>query len=364
MYSNSAVCRELNPSPIELSGQIPGRATIFDAHETVRDVHVQLSGRISVGKWNMRQKAGNTASSGYEVKLLYKLYVTAQTIFYSIRREQRTPTVYSDLVDITAVILLANPAHQTALHERKKLVEARVIRADDELELLGLLQASKSHAKESILWAHRRWLLNEVGDSGIGRISCHTLRQEFTAVFRAAEVYPRNYYAWSHWRFCVDALLDTLTVGITDDRLHLLLEQYDQLSLWVEQHISDYSAAHHLTNLVALVCRLDGGLGASTESRISPASAFDHVTTLLSRYPSHESLWACARTVVQLESDEITQEEMMKSLRELSDVNNSWSRLSLAWISQLPTTSDARGAFLCAKSCLPMTNRDGTSYTS
>ncbi|KAF7428708.1 hypothetical protein PC9H_007937 [Pleurotus ostreatus] len=80
-------------------------------------------------------------------KLLYKLYVTAQTIFYSIRREQRTPTIYSDLVDITAVILLANPAHQTALHERKKLVEARVIRADDELELLGLLQASKSHAK-------------------------------------------------------------------------------------------------------------------------------------------------------------------------------------------------------------------------
>ncbi|KAG5220433.1 hypothetical protein IMY05_C4590000200 [Salix suchowensis] len=52
-----------------------------------------------------------------------------------------------------------------------------------------------------------------------------------------------------------------LTVGITDDHLHLLLEQYDQLCLWTEQHISDYSAAHHLTNLVALVCRLNGGLG-------------------------------------------------------------------------------------------------------
>lgn len=302
---------------------------------------------------------------GVPQKLLYKLYVTAQTIFYSTRREQRTPTIYSELVDITAIILLANPAHQTALHERKKLVEARVIRACDELELLGLLQATKSHAKESILWAHRRWLLNEVGGSGIGWISCDTLRQEFTAVFRAAEVYPRNYYAWSHWRFCVDALLDALTVGITDDHLHLLLEQYDQLCLWIEQHISDYSAAHHLTNLVALVYRLDGGLGASTESRISPASAFDHVTTLLSRHPSHESLWACARTVVQLESDEIAREKMMKRLRELSGVNNSWSRLSLAWISQLPTTSDARGAFLCAKSCPPTgTNRGGTSHTS
>ncbi|KAF9501426.1 hypothetical protein BDN71DRAFT_1438997 [Pleurotus eryngii] len=293
---------------------------------------------------------------GVPQKLLYKLYVTAQTIFYSTRREQRTPTIYSELVDITAIILLANPAHQTALHERKKLVEARVIRACDELELLGLLQATKSHAKESILWAHRRWLLNEVEDSGIGQISCDILRQEFTAVFRAAEVYPRNYYAWSHWRFCVDAVLDTLTVGITDDHLHLLLEQYDQLCLWTEQHISDYSAAHHLTNLVALVCRLNGGLGASTESRISPALAFDHVTTLLSRYPSRESLWTCVRTIVQLESDESTRKKMIESQRQLSSANNSWSRLSLAWISQLPTASDARGTFLCAKSCPPVTS--------
>lgn len=257
---------------------------------------------------------------GIPKKVLYSLYMAATALYKrSSSSSASLSDVVPDLKASTSVILLVNPAHQTAMNARKRLIEADLLSPVKELEYTEVLvRGSSDCAKQSILWDHRRWIFRRVyllinpvlclsnteyaGDvapSAFPRIPPDVIRKELAVARQACERYPRNYHAWTHWRYAMDTVFSALSVPDSNcqDYADIIAEESKYIHHWVEQHISDYSAVHHLAALVR--CRENltvppprsfGGPDAT--------SLVDHALSLITSYPSHESLWMYLRVAV------------------------------------------------------------------
>ncbi|EJD54997.1 protein prenylyltransferase [Auricularia subglabra TFB-10046 SS5] len=210
---------------------------------------------------------------GVPKKALYQAYLDACRVFGAPG---------GDILRATAVILLANPAHSTALNARKKLVMKA--QRDPRLELVytASLLSEQQASKSSFLWHHRRWLLHSLyttdkapfSDDLEARndIPRDVLQSELELAERACEVYPRNYFAWKHRRYCARHLAD-------------LTQELDTIHNWLDRHVSDYSAVHHVCTIV----RPGAPAGLVTKN-------FDHALSLVAAYPGHETLWLFLRT--------------------------------------------------------------------
>ncbi|EMD33115.1 hypothetical protein CERSUDRAFT_98721 [Gelatoporia subvermispora B] len=262
---------------------------------------------------------------GVPEKLLYKAYMSSIPLLMQSRHCTSTsPTVSSadlsqeDLASSTAIILLANPAHQTAINARKRLVESSVLDPRDELGYITALLAVRSCAKQTIIWTYRRWLLLRVHgsypssrsstgfqkeDSLLGlTMPVESWRHEFNVISRACETYPRNYFAWSHRHLCIEALcaLSLEQPDKTKDNLYILTEEFTFVKRWVELHVSDYSAMQYL-------CILHSTIQSTTKQhpteRYIYADDADtdlvaHACTLIDTYPDHEALWLYLRAAM------------------------------------------------------------------
>jgi protein prenyltransferase alpha subunit repeat containing protein 1 len=236
-------------------------------------------------------------------------------------------TTIVDLCSSSVVILLANPGHQTALNTRKRLIQQGRLDAQQELTIIAaMLGGVRDCSKQSILWHHRQWLFHHLNGKDIHpqsargsgdlafHIPVHVLQNEFDIISPACELYPRNYYAWSHWQFCLRALVESITASnlpTSDDlseRALLILREYGRLRRWIECHISDHTAVHHLCMLV--LCIHDPNLrkvlsttpssGKDTGGVVDPVACLDHARSLVISYPDHETLWMYLRGAFHL----------------------------------------------------------------
>jgi protein prenyltransferase alpha subunit repeat containing protein 1 len=260
---------------------------------------------------------------GIPKKVLYTLYTVAIALFETSKSVPKICQASSSLM------LLTNPAHQSALNARKSLVQNGYISVDKELAFTqALLRASSDCAKQSILWDHRRWLFKQlyppIQPTAVVQMPHHRtrkwtsaqglqlfpliplsdIRREFGIIRGACDKYPRNYHAWSHWHFIVDVAYVLLSAyNDYPQYLDVLADEFITLHHWVNQHVSDHTAIHHLCNISQvfydLECRYPSRLIDKLSGVSSPNSLLaEHALILTTSYPSHESLWMYMRRVV------------------------------------------------------------------
>ncbi|KAI0645285.1 hypothetical protein C8Q79DRAFT_1119992 [Trametes meyenii] len=308
---------------------------------------------------------------GVPQKLAYKAFLDSVPVFRRCRAHlllprspaSETRLAIEDMLASSAVLLLVNPAHQSALNVRRQLVLDGALAAERELRFVAALLTMREGAKQSGLWHHRRWLLHRVfpsrphgesvltsgsvgqplngeeeawaGPRGDGEdafwgvdLSPDGFRVELAVVQRACEVYPRNCHAWAHRYLCAEALAAALAVpggaGVGERAFaEVWREERACVRVWIERHVADYSAAQY-------ACRLDGleaafrrrlgssisklesgdGLGVDVGAVLPEVGEGEregereescaHAWTLVRAYPAHESLWLYLRGALAL----------------------------------------------------------------
>ncbi|KAL5483222.1 hypothetical protein ACEPAI_8452 [Sanghuangporus weigelae] len=311
---------------------------------------------------------------GVPEKALYKTYMASVKAIgnpSSYRRKAlQTTSRDSDeslrALELTSVILLANPAHQSALNIRKAIVldmysdsmeEEDGLRkaCSAELEFMTSLLSVKQCSKVSMLWHHRRVLLTCIFSSDPKRFDADlnktirnsftddnfisgvelpdsALQAEFDLTSRACEVYPRNYFAWSHRWLCFQSCFNSYTrlcsqSSSRSTRLEpshalpammniekLISSEISNVKFWIERHISDCSAVDYICRIAEALennnyphTRFHSGSLPSSDDDVSSESSrnyvlqlLQHALSLVQSYPSHDSLWLYLRRTLQM----------------------------------------------------------------
>ncbi|KAI4294599.1 hypothetical protein K525DRAFT_274179 [Schizophyllum commune Loenen D] len=264
---------------------------------------------------------------GIPIKLLYILYVCAATQFSPVLKAYRadpSPASATSVASLSSIVILGNPAHQTAFSARKTLVLDSHLDPRAELELTThFLTASKDGAKQSALWDHRRWLLQRMYPSpsvqrparkrprgwstDVSRCPAlppSVIEHELSLALRACEMYPRNYHAWVYRHAIFESILHILEDADVPDshrtEMFNLVEQETQTIMsWIDCHVSDYTAMQHSCSVVLAFSphlRRSGSLPSSEVDGRHPSPLSDpfvlaeHAMDLLRTYPQHEAL--------------------------------------------------------------------------
>ncbi|KAF9039450.1 protein prenylyltransferase [Hymenopellis radicata] len=233
---------------------------------------------------------------GVPKKILYKLYISASSLFMESRRCNDV----HNLLASTSIILLANSAHQTALNARKRLVQSGHLDAQSELSLFAaFMTGCRDCAKQSMVWHQRRWMLHYLSSSSRAfrdleyeflDVSLETIRAELQLLSVCCESYPRNYYAWLHRTYCMGLLQKHVVAG-TPKSHELLSEDFASLLQWIDRHLSDYTAMDHL-------CKLVSQFQKHGFEKMQFRTLFNQAVSLISSYPEHEALWMYLRVVL------------------------------------------------------------------
>ncbi|RIA81329.1 hypothetical protein C1645_810106 [Glomus cerebriforme] len=247
---------------------------------------------------------------GIPLEYVDKLYKYAHGIFMKVRdcgSDGNNETVKL-LKDSTRCIVIINTDCYSALNARKKLIIDNHINPIKELKFIDLLFTFPKHTKHSTIWFHRKWIIQQhVPSDDI------SWQHEIDITRRVAELYPKNYYAWTyrHW----------ILLKISDDSLHsqsFFVDELKIMKIWVQKNISDYSGFQHLQRcLIRLSQYYDNSF--SDFYGISRKDILEKINTklqnqglknkdsdsivslwykeiqftkdLILRYPGHESLW-------------------------------------------------------------------------
>ena len=245
----------------------------------------------------------------------------------------------SELLAITAVVLLVNPAHASALNLRKNLIENGVTSETDELSITSALQLTSDGSKSSILWHHRRWILRRLYaspssnmeeipfDSLAGcKLPMDVVLAEFAAVATAGEIYPRNYHAWRHRYICLQGAVSSRHAHPEQQNALAQLLRAEEFGLkkWTELHATDYTAMQYLCQLYAAMdacgiqhIQIHEGLGDDSDQSEREKVEFSllgHFIELVTRYPSHEALWYALWSAYALLPSKRAELESMKGL--------------------------------------------------
>ncbi|EGO00685.1 hypothetical protein SERLA73DRAFT_50732, partial [Serpula lacrymans var. lacrymans S7.3] len=286
---------------------------------------------------------------GVPQKFLYEAYLFSLEVFKPARKllqksKAPSPICIQQLIASTAVILLANPAHQTALNTRKRLIQSNILDIEEELAYTAALLSSQHCAKESTLWHHRRWLfcrLYTLDDEPIPVASGEVLSTEthhqaiipldklefdLKLCSRACELYSRNYFAWAHRRFCINQVTIVLNSVLSknnvaaSENLEMVAAEISNVKRWIDQHISDYSAVHYLATLTrhlhSLMARISPPSVTYMQQALPPEllSLSNHAVSLVKAFPDHESLWLYLRAVTQPFTGNPDEETMIGTL--------------------------------------------------
>ncbi|KAJ5655568.1 hypothetical protein N7507_007518 [Penicillium longicatenatum] len=205
---------------------------------------------------------------GISKKMLVVAYTVARKLFQRLMSRpgndfcdyETEDSGVSDRV-ITEIMLLFDCEHLTACNWRKHRLLAAVTQCvknkdqtastrralETELTLLTTYQCSPlhRHTKSPTLWSHRLWVLSQMFQ--IQPWSSEALmeleRAELDGVLRAAELHPKNYYAFGYMRQLHALLVDTAEVA---DRanwsVHLARPLLDPVLDWCLAHPRDISA--------------------------------------------------------------------------------------------------------------------------
>ncbi|KAG1903261.1 uncharacterized protein F5891DRAFT_1276433 [Suillus fuscotomentosus] len=239
---------------------------------------------------------------GVPEKELRRSYLFAVPVFSAARKASEFHTLedpsnhimssaIQDLIDSSAVLILMNPAHQTALNARKQLIVRNLIDMGEELKFTAALLSSRHCCKQGELWYHRQWLLRRIypvpsfpqglitdmiPDSPNFYLPPNDLSAEIHLVSRACELYPRNYFGWTHRTICI---LSALVSGRS-------AASCSGLSLTSP------------TTVLFITLKHSQRLTEDAESPLLPDRlhlVFGHALTLVRAFPEHETLWQYLR---------------------------------------------------------------------
>lgn len=266
---------------------------------------------------------------GIPKKILCALYLAATSMPWHRSSDIR------EITATTSCIILLNPAHQTALNSRKRLIRDGHLDLEKELIFTELLlRGSPECAKQSIIWDHRRWCFRELyGVMGpklstvppcvehwstaderqtFPKITSAAIQHELNIIQHTCQTYPRNYHAWAYWHFIIDVCHASIyyhsstadrdepehLAGRRQDFLDVIIAECTRLRGWVESNVSDYSAMHQLCQIQKLVEQLldSGTLVPDSAKNLTSLALADQSLSLATAFPSHESLWMYLRT--------------------------------------------------------------------
>ena len=263
---------------------------------------------------------------GIPQSILYKAYIVASQqlprLTLNLALDASSMSDHDDLVSATAILLIANPAHNTALNRRKKLIQTcpSKLALDEDIKFVAALFGSKQASKSSLLWHHRRWLFRHKYNTSVTHtgpkdsdpdsleytsIPVKDLSSEFELVARACEIYPRNYHAWLHRYLCAQCLVSQVKENVPG-ALEVLFQELEASHRWIELHVSDYTAAQYLLRLDIII----QSIGVHAPRPLSPhldafhstasiSTSYNPITlsalSLVGSYPTHESLWLYLR---------------------------------------------------------------------
>ncbi|KAF8201014.1 hypothetical protein BJ912DRAFT_947840 [Pholiota molesta] len=285
---------------------------------------------------------------GVPKKILCAVYLAAVNMSWR-SSDVRTASAAS------SVIILLNPAHQTALNARKRLIPC----------CLWIPECGK----QSMMWDHRRWCFGQIyGIMGSAahlpyiqhwasseemqifpRMSPAAVQHELGVIRRTCETYPRNYYGWSQWHFMINICY--ASIHFSEDTatkrgfFGIITQSYTGLRNWVNHHVSDYSAMHQLfqiQNLIEHLTRIES-LTINLRSDLTPSTlaAADHALSLVTAFPTHESLWMYLRVSVAGLSPETRTNflERIKNQSVSEETSSHFAKQLFSWFSRQESLS-------------------------
>jgi hypothetical protein len=207
------------------------------------------------------------------------------------------------LLESTRCIVLINADHYTAWNARKRLMLSGALSEHDELRLSSLVFSK--HPKSGEAWAHRRWALlrlagfrDSLGTTGLSSKSNNkstdakkeaqqvvSFESELDTCQRAAECYPKNYYAWTHRQWLVKQMCDVAA----------LRTELKRVRAWNTSNVSDYCGFHHRLTVCARLMALETTTTTTTKAVALLLRELAFVRELEQLHASHESIWCYKR---------------------------------------------------------------------
>lgn len=236
---------------------------------------------------------------GVPRRSLRKAYLFARQLFF---KELEKPSPNSEtILGASAVLLLYEPEHLTAANARKRLLLGLEKQSETEFNeavkkefwLLNTLFQSplNRHTKSPTLWGHRRWLMQKIPRQTRMEIE----KEIIEVIFSAAQIHPKNYYAWDYMRWWVDRypdLLSNFDRGVQSQPASVNIAEMHFPSLiqdWCLKHPSDTSGWSFLLRILT---------SHATTAFISTGIAEQVLDTVVSLKLRNESLWLFLRTLM------------------------------------------------------------------
>lgn len=125
------------------------------------------------------------------------------------------------------------------------------------------------------------------------------MQQELKLCRSVADRFPKNYFAWTHRIFVLDALVTSTqkqsVEGVQHNRLLLLFRtEWETVELWLKTHVSDHSAAHFGGQVLHKWLKL--GFSSDTVGALRSAEeALESARRLATLHPTHEVIWIWRR---------------------------------------------------------------------
>ncbi|KAG0266950.1 Protein prenyltransferase alpha subunit repeat-containing protein 1 [Actinomortierella ambigua] len=156
-------------------------------------------------------------------------------------------------------------------NRRKRLVQEGVLDPSEELEYLDVVLTITRNCKSAGVWHHRKWLIcfmNPTIDTT--PLDIDLIERHLAACHRAAELYPKCYYAWTTRHWLVDQLSRTYKVPLAPfvntaqventnessarDPLNpaqrSMIAEWQRMSEHVERNVSDHSSFQHFQHVL------------------------------------------------------------------------------------------------------------------
>ena len=212
-----------------------------------------------------------------------QVYMACQRYFFHGSKEESVTPLMA-----CTVSLLINAENYSYWNFRKTQILEASLSTSRELAFLDLIFSK--HPKSGEAWNHRRWVLAQHTLSPTG------LQHELDIALKAAERYPRNYYAWTFRRY--------LSSHANFQFPHAHLAELQQLQTFVRRHVGDYSVCHYRQQLLLDFGRKMGGCGCNAAGS-GPClvgavweAEMQLSQDILTRFPGHASQWHHRRQCV------------------------------------------------------------------
>jgi hypothetical protein len=223
-------------------------------------------------------------------------------------------------------------------------------------------------------WAHRKYILWRVLDATMTTSLLDVFRSEVKVCHEIAGRYPKNYYAWTHRRYCLGIVIQSIDLH-REEKMKLLGDEWDDIvTEWLPKNVSDHSAAHYAAQVLELwLHQLQSQQIKASELQNFVAEILNGVKVLVEGEEPHETLWILLRMVVTIllkhtnslddlivkEVNSVAKDYMVTSTSELTTgfTDNVHALTCLLWVAMFTSTSTGTPILLTKRDMLKVLAR-------